>query len=201
MYSNSSAPVRRSGRESPSIMSPRAPSTCPRWVFASNPATETDPASGVSSPAIIASVVDFPAPFGPTTPNQLPTGMERSIESTATPSPKRLVSPVSWTAEEALSVMSALSSGTRRATPGRRRGWGRLSRGRDFQRPPINVSTQHPGGQPVTVGRRATLDPPPLPEKQLRQSFPQRIATLNKSYFISRIPPTCPQPPSIPFSA
>jgi hypothetical protein len=38
-------------------------------------------------------VVDFPAPFGPSSPTHVPKGTSRSSESTAVMSPKRLTKP------------------------------------------------------------------------------------------------------------
>src|SRR5437762_11194247 len=46
-------------------------------------------------PAIMRSVVVFPAPFGPRNPNNSPSGTDRSIESTAVNSPYFLVRPLS----------------------------------------------------------------------------------------------------------
>ena len=56
------------------------------------PPISTVPAVGFRMPAIMRSVVVFPAPFGPTKPNSSPDGTCRSIESTAVKFPYFLVS-------------------------------------------------------------------------------------------------------------
>src|SRR5674476_1556946 len=58
----------------------------------SMPAIEIEPPLGFRIPAIIRSVVVFPAPFGPRKPNSSPRGTSRSIWSTAVKLPYRLVS-------------------------------------------------------------------------------------------------------------
>ena len=58
----------------------------------SMPAISTEPSVGFKIPAIIRSVVVFPAPFGPTNPNSSPDGTCKSIASTALNAPYFLVS-------------------------------------------------------------------------------------------------------------
>src|SRR5208282_328234 len=58
----------------------------------SYPATNARPALGLSSPHNMRMVVDLPAPFGPRNPNTSPLRTVRLSWSTATKSPKRLVS-------------------------------------------------------------------------------------------------------------
>src|SRR5579872_3003684 len=54
------------------------------------PATSTSPRSGVSSPAIIDTVVVLPAPLGPSRPVSRPASMPNDTSSTATSVPKLL---------------------------------------------------------------------------------------------------------------
>src|SRR6476620_9506057 len=63
----------------------------------SAPSRITAPASGVSKPAIIRSVVVLPQPDGPSMVKNSPGGICRSIPSTATTSPNSFVKPSSWT--------------------------------------------------------------------------------------------------------
>ena len=59
------------------------------------PKTDTSPASGVPRPSSRSTVVDLPAPFGPSSATVCPRGMARSTPSTACTSPKVLWSPES----------------------------------------------------------------------------------------------------------
>jgi hypothetical protein len=51
---------------------------------------------------IIFMVEVFPAPLGPRKPNASPLAMSKSMASTATKSPNRLVSPRAWTRGSAM---------------------------------------------------------------------------------------------------
>ena len=54
------------------------------------PSRSTAPASGASRPVVIAMVVDFPAPFGPSRPKTSPARTSSERPSTAVVAPKRL---------------------------------------------------------------------------------------------------------------
>ncbi len=55
------------------------------------PATSPAPSVGARIPHNILIVVDFPAPFGPSSPNTSPWATENETPSTAVNSPKRFV--------------------------------------------------------------------------------------------------------------
>src|SRR3954454_4903227 len=63
--------------------------TAPRATARSggSPNTETLPASGCSRPSVMSSVVDLPAPFGPSSATVSPVSMRRSIPRTASTTP------------------------------------------------------------------------------------------------------------------
>src|SRR5579862_3919165 len=63
----------------------------------SAPPSETEPASGLSKPAMMRSVVVFPEPDGPSSVKNSPSPTFRSTFSTATTSAYVLRIPVSWT--------------------------------------------------------------------------------------------------------
>src|SRR5215211_817177 len=70
------------------------------------------PASGATSPRSIRRVVVLPAPLGPRKPATVPSSMAKSSRSTASTSPKRLLSP--WTV---MAAMARLLAGERWALP------------------------------------------------------------------------------------
>src|SRR5215212_1921254 len=56
------------------------------------------PSSATACAVSMRMVVDLPAPLGPSSPRQIPSGTSRSSPSTATMSPKDLRTPRSWMA-------------------------------------------------------------------------------------------------------
>src|ERR1039458_5098977 len=78
-------------------------------LVTSKPATVACPEVGWASVQSILIVVDFPAPFGPRKANISPWPTEKSIPSTATRSPYRLVKP--RTSIERGDAACAVSSG------------------------------------------------------------------------------------------
>src|SRR5882757_9824309 len=82
------------------------------------------PLSGIAWPVSIRIVVDLPAPLGPSSPRQIPSGTSRSSPSTAVIAPKRFTTPFSSIAATAAegrgSRPSALSARQGAAVTGAR---------------------------------------------------------------------------------
>ncbi len=84
---------------------------CGPCVDGSRPITDSVPLLIGETQAIIRIVDVLPAPFGPRNPNDSPGATSKSMASTATNSPKRLVSPRAWMSEVAAgSVIAAAPS-------------------------------------------------------------------------------------------
>src|SRR4051794_7512537 len=122
-------------------------------VATSTPRTIAWPPSGARSPSRISTVVVLPAPFGPSRPKISPAATWKSIPSTATMSPYRLISPrTSTTGSVATERVAAIGGWYKRGTRRRRRS---LARGVE---PPTPVDVERDQG---VLGRRR-------PEREVR---------------------------------
>ncbi len=118
--------------ESCIIAAIRPAATASRGV---RPQTRTSPRSGVVSPSSMPTVVDLPAPFGPSSATTEPGGTVRSMPRTASTVPKRLVTPRSSRAAVAASGVAARE----------RRADGVMGPGSPNHRRPSSASRRHPG--------------------------------------------------------
>ncbi len=80
-------PVSSSSRVASWPVTPMTRRTAAAWVAMSRPATEPEPPSGRIMVVSILTVVDLPAPLGPSTPRMAPSATSRSTPSTAHWSP------------------------------------------------------------------------------------------------------------------
>src|SRR5512132_2567307 len=133
-----------------------ASSTAPTWRMGSGssrygrPSILVLPAVGVTSPSRVRRVVVLPAPLGPRKPTTVPWSTSKLRSSTATMSPKRLVSP--WMVMTAMASSSAPPACSSRPVTSRA-----LNTARRYEAEVAASSA--PGGQ-LRVGRQVHAEPP-----------------------------------------